>query len=389
MSVSYWSEKNLQKKQISCDICVVGAGISGLSTAYWLNQEDPNLKIVILEKKQVGSGATSRNAGFITCGSVEHFNRMVSKHGEKTALEIWRFAEGNMNLLKSKIFNQNSKQHSFKQEGAFSLAAKDAELSELRQVAQLMSSHNIPVEEINADAVSKRLGATGFVGGIKYLKDGEVDPMELLSDIQKNVNAEIIENAEVFRVDTGALGQRKVISSLVDVDCTLVVYCCNGYSQSLDNYFTDKIYPTRGQIMVLAPVKPFMEGPCYANFYLDYFRQLKDGSLLVGGFRQLESDTEKGFSDHTTEKIQQALHDFVTTHLPQFTKSPVTHRWAGVMGFSSDGEPMVGSLPTDNQIFFCGGFTGHGIGLAFNTGKALVDLIFDRPIPDWLSAKRF
>ncbi|MEM7647366.1 MAG: FAD-binding oxidoreductase, partial [Pseudomonadota bacterium] len=122
--------------------------------------------------------------------------------------------------------------------------------------------------------------------------------------------------------------------------------------------------------------------------YLDYFRQLLDGSLLIGGFRQLESDTEKGFSDHTTETIQAALHEFVKNHLPAFNKAKVSHRWAGVMGFSVDGEPMIGSLPTDNQVFFCGGFTGHGIGMAFHTGQSLVDLIFDRSIPDWLSSKR-
>lgn len=140
---------------------------------------------------------------------------------------------------------------------------------------------------------------------------------------------------------------------------------------------------------MLAPVDSFMEGPCYANFYLDYFRQLNDGSLLIGGYRQLESDTEKGFSDHTTETIQQALHDFVLKHLPRFKDSPVTHRWAGVMGFSVDGEPMVGSLPTDNQTFFCGGFTGHGIGSAFHTGKVVSDLILGNSIPDWISSKRF
>ena len=109
---------------------------------------------------------------------------------------------------------------------------------------------------------------------------------------------------------------------------------------------------------------------------------------MIGGFRQLEVDTEKGFSDHTTEVIQSALHEFVKKHLPRFATAKVSHRWAGVMGFSVDGEPIIGSLPTDNQIFFSGGFTGHGIGLAFHTGKCLVDLIFGRSIPDWLSARR-
>lgn len=136
-------------------------------------------------------------------------------------------------------------------------------------------------------------------------------------------------------------------------------------------------------------VPMFMDGPCYANFYLDYFRQMPNGALLIGGFRQLEKATEVGYSDHVTEVIQNSLHDFVKNHLPQFKDSKVTHRWSGVMGFSRDGQPIVGALPDDSQVFFCGGYTGHGMGLAFHTGKCLVDSIFGRDIPKWLSARRF
>ena len=136
-------------------------------------------------------------------------------------------------------------------------------------------------------------------------------------------------------------------------------------------------------------VPRFMDAPCYANFYLDYFRQIPSGELLIGGFRQIEKATEVGYSDHITEPIQNALHEFVVHHLSQFKSARVVHRWSGVMGFSRDGEPMIGSIPDDPQIFFAGGYTAHGIGLAFHTTKRLVDLIFGREIPAWLSARRF
>ena len=142
-------------------------------------------------------------------------------------------------------------------------------------------------------------------------------------------------------------------------------------------------------MLLLEPVEPFMAGPCYANSYLDYFRQLPNGSLLIGGFRQLEKETEVGYSDHITPVIQQALHDFVEKHLPQYKGKKVTHRWAGIMGFSQDGEPLVGALPEDSQVFFCGGYTGHGLGMSFHVGQKLAGMIFDKPIPDWLSSRRF
>ena len=274
MSVSYWVAKNSKLKKIEADICIVGAGISGLSTAYWLQKEDPTLKVVILEKGTIGSGASGRNAGFITCGSVEHFNRMVSKYGEDKALEIWRFAEENMSLLKQYILGPG-KVPSFRQQGAFSLAAQSSEFAELQSVANLMKSHKIPVEVLKQEAIEKRLGAEGFVGGIKYKNDGEVNPLELVRGIKSSIETEIYENCEVASVDVLESGQRRVVSSSLQVDCSLVIYCCNGYSAALSPYFLDKIYPTRGQIMMLEPVAPFMEGPCYANFYLDYLGNYK------------------------------------------------------------------------------------------------------------------
>lgn len=389
MSVSFWSNYDSHQKSITCDVCIVGAGISGLSTAYWLKKEDPNLKIVIIDKSTLGNGATGRNAGFITCGSVEHFNRMVSKYGEKRALEIWQFAEKNMELLQSEIIKNHHDELEFEEKGAFSLAAQESEFLELQQVSNLMSKYNIPVEVLKQNEIETRLGARGFVGGIRYVKDGSVNPLRLLEQVKNQTQFDLIENCELYRIEHNSSGTRTLLCNKGKIESTLVILCTNGYSSSVSSYFEDKIYPTRGQIMMLEPVKQFMEGPCYANFYLDYFRQLQNGALLIGGFRQLEADTEKGFSEHTTEKIQDALYEFVLNHLPQFTNAKVTHRWAGVMGFSADGEPMIGSLPTDNQTFFCGGFTGHGLGLAFHAAKSLVDLIYSRSVPDWLTARRF
>ena len=74
MSVSYWNDQS-KGQNLNVDIAIIGGGISGLSCAYWLQKEDPSLRIAIIEKYEIGSGATGRNAGFVTCGSVEHFNR--------------------------------------------------------------------------------------------------------------------------------------------------------------------------------------------------------------------------------------------------------------------------------------------------------------------------
>jgi glycine/D-amino acid oxidase-like deaminating enzyme len=394
MSVSIWQDK---KKRTSIedrnfDVVIIGGGIAGLSTAYWILKENQGLKVALVEKGQVGDGATGRNAGFITCGSVEHFNRLVSKHGKEEALSIWKFSERNLDLLEREIISGFEDELDFEKKGSFSLASSEEEFDELKASFLLMKDLGIKVEVLSKHDVESRLGAEGFVGGIKYSEDSSIHPLKLIHRIHdivdSNPNFTILENHEVFSLSsTGE--DKKIQTSGGNLISSIVVMATNGYSPLLNEYFEDKIFPTRGQILSTAPVDRFMEGPCYANFVLDYFRQLPSGEMIIGGFRQLQKDVEIGYSDETSELIQDALESFLRKHIPKMKDVDITHRWTGIMGFSVDGQPLVGSLPTDNQTFFIGGFTAHGLGLAFHCAKCLTDSIFGRAIPDFISAKRF
>lgn len=387
MSISYWLDRTPKSTAKTFDVVIVGAGIAGTSMAYWLKKEDPNLKVAIVEKKRLGFGATGRNAGFITCGSVEHFNRLLHQRGKESALEIWRYSEKNLELLKEEIIQDDSSLD-FRQNGTFSLASTEKEFTELKEVHKIMASLGIETESLEAKDISDRLSAKDFIGGIKYLKDAEIHPIKLTEKIARLSGVEIFGDSEVISIETEGSG-RKVRTESGDFLCDMVVLATNGYSPLLSSYFADKIYPTKGQILVTEPIAPFMEAPCYCNFVLDYFRQLPTGQLIIGGFRQVEKETEVGYSDHITTAIQSSLEDFFRKHLPKFANSKITHRWSGVMGFSADGQPLVGSLPEDPQVFFVGGFTAHGLGLAFHSGKCLVDMIFGREIPAFISARRF
>ncbi|MDZ4084114.1 MAG: FAD-binding oxidoreductase [Bdellovibrionales bacterium] len=389
MSTSFWLDRTGKSEKQTFDVVIVGAGITGLSTAYWLEKEDPSLKVAIVEKSRVAFGASGRNAGFVTCGSVEHFNRMINKHGMDQAVEIWKFSETNLKLIQEEIVQGDRHSIQFENDGAFSLAAQDNEFAELKKVSEIMTGLKIPTEIVDGDGVAKRLGAKGFVGGIKYLGDSSTNPVALLERMRSKIKAPIFEGVEAYKIDTLPDGTKVLKTDRGDFECSMVALALNGYAANLHPYFKDKIFPTRGQCLMTEAVPRFMEGPCYANFYLDYFRQTPTGELLIGGFRQIEKETEVGYSDHLTDVIQNSLHDFVVTHLPKLASAKVTHRWGGVMGFAKDGEPLVGSIPDDPSIFFAGGYTGHGIGLAFNTAKTLVDLIFGREIPNWISARRF
>lgn len=388
MSVSFWLDQSKKATKKTSDVIIVGAGLSGFATAYWLKRRDPSMKITILEKDRIAYGASGRNGGFITCGSVEHFNRMVENFGEERAFEIWRYSEKNLELLKEHIIHPSKNDLSFEQIGTFSLATQDAELKEFQQIAELMDKGNIKVESLGPEDIDKRVGVVGFTGGIKYLDDATINPVSLVNELALRAEAEVHESTQVFSWESTADGNRVVHTDRGDYEAPIVILALNGFLSQLHPYFKEMIYATRGQVLMTEPVPRFMEGACYANFYLDYFRQIPTGELLIGGFRQIEKESEFGYSDHTTDIVQNALENFVRRHIPRLETAKITHRWSGIMGFSKDSQPVIGSLPEDPQVFFLGGYTGHGLGLFFNTSKCLVDMIYGEEFPEFISAKR-
>src|SRR5690606_4631166 len=122
-----------------------------------------------------------------------------------------------------------------------------------------------------------------FVGGIKYLDDASVNPVALVNRMYSKVKADLFELTEAISIEQTSEGTRIVKTDNGDFEAPMVAINLNGYSSTLHPWFKDKIFATRAQCLMMEKVPRFMEGPCYANFYLDYFRQTPTGELLIGG----------------------------------------------------------------------------------------------------------
>ncbi len=389
MSVSYWQDSYRHGDGLNTDVLIIGAGLAGLSTAYWLARRDPSLKLAIIDKGGIGAGASGRNAGFITCGSTEHFSRMSSAYGEDKATEIWKFTEENHRLIIREFsLDRLQYQCEYEQRGSWTLAATEHEIEVIQQTVSSLQEKGVNVEWFDKDHVDKVLSCEGFYGGAKYYADGEIHPVKFLHYMASYLKGvPIIENREVFKIS-----ERKdrlhVVAQGVEIFTDSVVLATNAYSGQLFDYFQDKIVPARGQIIVTEPVPQFLE-PCYCSFVLDYFRQLADGRVLIGGFRNADVEKETGFSDEINPTIDQKLEEFLKTHLPSLRNVSIAYRWSGIMGFAADGYPMVGSLPEDPRIFFTVGFTAHGLGYTFKMGQLLSELMLDGKDPGIFSGRRF
>jgi len=143
----------------------------------------------------------------------------------------------------------------------------------------------------------------------------------------------------------------------------------------------------RGQMLATEPdADPVAGRPVYTDSGYVYWRQLADRRVLVGGFRNRALAEEVGFDDTPTEKIQ-ALLDKQLADIR--VTAAVTNRWAGIMGFTPDRLPLVGALPGQPGVHVCAGYSGHGMGFAFNSARVLAGSILgSEPLPGWLDPAR-
>lgn len=383
MSVSYWLSKRSPSQQ-KFDFCILGGGIAGLSSAYWLEKKYPQAKIAIIEKNKVGFGASGRNAGFVTCGSTEHFAKLEKQFGLTKACEIWRFSEENRKLLQSEIFKDDPSSVQFSSTGACTVAPSGEDWDRYQRQALVMKANGIDVRLINSDDLENNYGVRGFLGAIEYLHDGVIHPILLLEKLRAKLKrTQIFENEEVYYIESGC-----VISEQYKFQSDKILLTLNGFLGLLLNNFHDHVAPQRSQILVTEPLPSFVKGPCYLTKHLCYFRQLSGGELLIGGFRTVDLENENTYLDRKTEKIQSAILDFARSYFSFGDRIRPQYQWSGIMGFTKDGQMLIGEHPHMKGVHLMAGCSGHGMGLSFHAAKVLVEHLDGAPVPSHLDLKR-
>jgi glycine/D-amino acid oxidase-like deaminating enzyme len=154
------------------------------------------------------------------------------------------------------------------------------------------------------------------------------------------------------------------------------VIAANAYATTLAPWLKGRLDPTRGQVLCTAPIdERLFDRPIYASHGFEYWRQLRSGEVVMGGWRNLDMEGEVGFDEDTHPQIQDAMAAFLSGLHPAMEGVEITSRWAGIMGFSRDSLPIVGPMPGWPALFLAVGFTGHGFGFSVHAGKVMAELI--------------
>lgn len=368
-TLSFW-QFDLRDADGFCDVAVVGGGVVGASTAFWLRRLRPGLRIALLDAGLLASGATGRNAGFLLQGVTSDYATDVDRFGAERARRLWAFTQATRDQLVAEV---SPERFGFEASGSYTLAASPEEDDRLRRSAQLLRAEGVSAAYLPTREVARRTFSKGFYGGLHVPGGGTLDPVRLVRGLAEASGAAVLEQQAVLSIEPRPSGflletpRRRIRTAAL-------VLATNAYAPRLVPALRRFVRPVRAQMLATAPLRPrWLSGPVYTHSGYFYLRQLASGHLLLGGARHLHAATEVGYDDATTEPLQRDLHAYLAAHFPQAEGLEVERRWSGTMGFSPDGLPSVGPLPGMPGAFFATGFTGHGLAYGFHVGRMLAE----------------
>jgi glycine/D-amino acid oxidase-like deaminating enzyme len=286
---------------------------------------------------------------------------MRARLGVDAAAALWRLTERALGRLEELAGD------AFARVGSLRLAADLPERDELRAEYEALRADGFDArwrEELDAPLRGR------FHGALLHPGDGALQPVLWVRRLAAAAIEAGAELAEGVRVD--ALGE---------LPADEVVIATDGYTGGLVPDLDRSVEPARGQILVTEPLpRRLFACPHYARHGFDYWQQLRDGRLLVGGWRDASFETEATAVEETTPLIQSRIEEFAA----QLLGAPpsVAHRWAGIFGVTRDGLPLVGPLPGREGVWAACGYCGHGNVLGLASGRLVAQAILGRAAPE-------
>ncbi len=331
------------------DVLVIGGGIAGVSLLHHLGR--PGLGAVLVERTRLAAGASGRNAGFLLAGIAASYAEAVRTYGRDQARGIWQLTSENHDAMLEAVAGQ---QVGHVRGGSAVLASGPDEARQLEESEQLLREDGFDAQWDGQRMIIAR--------------DGGVNPSALVAALARRAHPLAIrEGVNVTALDAGRNGVT-VHAGGGECHASAVILATNAYTPQLVPQVA--IRPTRAQILATEPIaKSVSDMPTYSHYGYRYWRQLATGQVLVGGWRDTALDVEVGYDERTTPEIQAHL----AKQLNRLgAVGTVTHRWAGTMGFTESGLPLVGPVDGMPNVYICAGFNGHGLGFAFLSAKRLV-----------------
>jgi len=345
-----WAGLPTLSEDVSADVCVVGLGGSGLTAVQEL--EARGATVIGLDAGPVGGGAAGRNGGFLLAGLARQYHHVVAQLGRPTAALLFR-----------RTLEEMARTPHFSHVGSLRIEDSDDGLADCAAQAAALDADGFDVQEYD--------GPEGT--GLLFPADGVVHPLRRARSLAQQAVSPLFEHSPVVSL-TGTA----VATPRGRVRCGAVVVAVDG---NLDRLLPEvPVRTVRLQMLATAPLPHRRwNRPVYHRDGYEYWQQLPDGRLALGGFRDLGGDEEETRSTETSARVQDALERFLREEL--LVREPITHRWAASVGYTDDALPYLGEVR--DGVFACGGYSGTGNVIGPLCARQVAALALGQPADFW------
>jgi len=355
---------------VNADVCVIGAGFTGISTALHLAERGYNVHVV--EANKVGWGASGRNGGQMI-GGIAGEKAMLKHHGPGIAGLLWE-----MRWAGHEIIRQRVQQYGIRcdlKSGYLDVAIKERHVRDFHEELDYLEQNKFPhkIQLLSKDETSDLIGTDAYIGALKNMGSGHLHPLNLcMGEARAAVSqgATIYEQSEVRSIEQGA--KPTVVTENGAVSADFVVLAGNAY-QFVNKKLRSQLFPVNSFIIATEPlseqlvaeINPEDLAVCDPNFVLEYFRLSADKRLLFGGRCNYFGDDP--------ELIKKKLKPKMCRIYPQLQNTNIDYAWGGKIGVTLSRVPQLGRLAPN--VFYSQGYSGHGVNVTHLAGQIMADAI--------------
>jgi glycine/D-amino acid oxidase-like deaminating enzyme len=362
------------------DVCIVGAGFTGLWTAYELRRADPSLRVVVLEAETAGFGASGRNGGWVLGELAGSRERWAARAGRPATLALQRAIEATVDEV-GRVVEREGIECGFRKGGTLHVAQTEVELARVRAGVEEEREWEVDIELLDAAAAAERVGVDGVLGAAFHPHCARVQPARLvrgLAEAAERAGAVVHEHTRVDRIEPG-----RAVTALGDVCARFVVRATEGYTAGLQG-LRRALVPLNSSMIVTEP----LDAPTWEALRWDraetiqdgrhryaYLQRTVDGRVAIGGRGvpyRFGSRTDR--EDPLPPDTARQLRDRLVELFGVLSGAGIEAGWAGVLGVPRDWSPAVG-LDRSTGLAWAGGYAGEGVAAASLAGRTLRDLI--------------
>ena len=369
---------------VKADLCIVGAGYTGLWTALLAKEADPEREVIVVEQRETGAGASGRNGGFCSYSLTHGFMNGYSRFKDEMAV-IERLGRENLDAIEATITKYGI-DCNFEWNGEYRVAVEDWQMEGLAEEAMLRNSFGDNVELLSKDEIQARVKSPIYRGAL-WDPDGTalVDPARLVWGLERaciKLGVKIFENSQVERLERTKNGVI-VHTPYGSVYADKVALATNVF-KSLIKSAHKYVIPVYDFQLVTEPLTEEQlesigwkdrEGLSDAGNQFHYYRLTKDNEILWGGYDAIYNFRGKVRQEYETDAETYAhLAEAFLETFPQLQGIKFTHGWGGAIDTCSRFSPFWGTAH-NGRVAYVLGYTGLGVGTTRFGAQVMLDLL--------------